>query len=352
MMPNLWEQYLNLIKRFIPVKLHGSCVGLDIGAADCKFVQVQKGADGFSLLDWGIQPTNQDTLEATIKKIRDRLKTPFTSVHTSVSGRGTLIRYISMPRMSLEDLRNSFAIEVDKYFPFTQDQVYTDCCILDPQGKGKDMSVIAAAAKKELVDQRVQLLSKLGITTDFIGINPVALVNGFHVLGTGLPKEEGAVVALLDIGETVSNLTILMDQLPRFTRDIFVGGRDCTKVISNVFGISIDEADKLKRQPGDKAEQVMSAYESMFLSMIQELKLSFDYFTTEKNLEIKQLFLTGGGSTLGGIVSMLEKAFDLKVDLWDPVKFLKVSTGMPEGELSTQSIRLGVAVGLALYSYD
>lgn len=351
-MSNFLEQYFNLIKRFIPVKPEGSCVGLDIGTTNCKFVQIQKRIDGFYLLDWGIEPIVHDSVEATIRKILDRLQTPYTRVHTSVSGKGTLIRYMSMPRMSLDDLRNSFAIEADKYFPFAQDQIYTDCFILDPQGKDKNMSVMAAAAKKELIEQRVQLLAKLGIPTDFIGINPVALASGLHVLGTGLPKGEDAIVALFDMGESVSNLTILVDKLPRFTRDIFIGGRDYTKIISNVFGIAAEDAEQLKRRPADKAEQMISACESMFMNMIQELKLSFDYFVTERNSEIKQLLLTGGGSTLSGIESMLGKAFDLKVGRWDPVAFLKLSAGVSEEELREQSVRLGVAVGLALYRYD
>ena len=63
-------------------------------------------------------------------------------------------------------------------------------------------------------------------------------------------------VALFDMGESVSNLTILVDKLPRFTRDIFIGGRDFTKMISNVLGVSFEEAQRLKQDPADKAEQV------------------------------------------------------------------------------------------------
>ena len=71
------------------------------------------------------------------------------------------------------------------------------------------MAVMAAAAKKELVDQRVQLLTKLGIQTDFIGINAVAFGQWFACVGDGgiLPKEK-IPWSLFDMGESVSNLTI------------------------------------------------------------------------------------------------------------------------------------------------
>ncbi|HBO97608.1 MAG TPA: hypothetical protein DE315_05030 [Candidatus Omnitrophica bacterium] len=352
-MPNFLNKYFGLIKRFISAKEEGSSVGLDIGNSDCKFVQIEKSGEAFQLLHWGIEPVANDNIEATLRKILGRLEPPYSCVHTAVSGKGTLIRYIAIPRMPLDDLRSSFAIEADKYFPFAQDQIYTDCFILDPQGKDKSMAVMAAAAKKELVDQRVQLLTKLGIQTDFIGVNAVALVNGLHVLGPGdFARGGDPVFALFDIGESVSNLTILVDKLPRFTRDIFIGGRDFTKMISNVLGVSVEEAQRLKQDPADKAEQVLAACESSLMNMIQELKLSFDYFTTERNCEIKHLLLTGGGSLLNGIEATLEKAFEIKVGVWDPVALLKLSSNLSREEFHRQSIRLGVAVGLALYRYD
>ncbi len=352
-MSNFLNKYFELIKQFISAKEEGSSVGLDIGNSDCKFVQIEKTGDTFQLLHWGIEPVVNDNIESTLKKILDRLELPYSRVYTAVSGKGTLIRYITMPRMPLDDLRNSFVIEADKYFPFPQDQIYTDCFVLDPQGKDKSMAVMAAAAKKELVDQRVQLLTKLGFQTDFIGINAVALANGLHVLGPGdFAREEASVIALFDMGESVSNLTILVDKLPRFTRDIFIGGRDFTKMISNVLGVSVAEAQRLKQDPADKAGQVLAACESSLMNMIQELKLSFDYFTTERNCEIKHLLLTGGGSLLNGIEATLEKAFEIKVGVWDPVALLKLSPNLSREEFHRQSIRLGVAVGLALYRYD
>ncbi len=352
-MSNFLNKYFALIKQFISTKEAGSSVGLDIGNSDCKFVQIEKNGDAFELLHWGIEPISNDNLEATLKRILDRLESPYSCVYTAVSGKGTLIRYITMPRMPLDDLRNSFAIEADKYFPFSQDQIYIDCFVLDPQGKDKNMAVMAAAAKKELVDQRVQLLTKLGIQTDFVGVNAVALANGLHVLGAGdSAKGVDSVVAFFDMGESVSTLTILVDKLPRFTRDIFIGGRDFTKMISNVLGVGLEEAQRLKQDPADKAEQVLAACESSLMNMIQELKLSFDYFTTEKNCEIKYLLLTGGGSLLNGIEATLEKAFEIKVGIWDPVTFLKLSSNLSREEFHRQSIRLGVATGLALYQYD
>ena len=262
--------------------------------------------------------------------------------------------------MTLEDLRNSFELEADKYFPFPSDQIYTDCYIVDPEGKNKQMSVIVAAAKKEMVDERIKLLSDLGLTTDFVGINSIALANAINVLGYKEEKnpepkgslERNTAMAILDMGESVSNLLILVNNFPRFTRDIYMGGRDFTKRISNALGVSVEEAERLKAQPGNKLPEILNACETAIINIIQELKLSFDYFSTEKGYEITRLLLTGGASMLQGIDEIFAKNLEISVSKWNPIAPLKVSSQIDREELNNKSFKLGVVLGSALYHYD
>ena len=365
-MPNLIEKYFtskpvqtyfNTIKRFLPAEQNSSsAVGLDIGTGDCKLIELMKSKNEYELMNWIIEPMHNGDIKATVQKILSQLAAPPRSLFTSVFGKGTLIRYIEMPKMTLDDLKNSFDIEADKYFPFAQNQIYTDCYILDSQDKAKTMSVMAAAAKKELVDRRVALLTDLGLPIEFIGLNPIVLGNTFHVLGfTDENNQEtsaDSVTALLDMGESVSSLIIFVNKLPRFTRDIFIGGRDFTKSISNTLGISFKDAEDLKRNPGNKLEQVVGACDAAIMNMIQELRLSMDYFATENNQEIKRLLLTGGTSMLGGVVEAFEKNLEIKVNKWNPLANIKLAEGVSKEKLDNNSCTLGVALGLALYQYD
>jgi len=351
-MNKIVDTYLRIIKKFIENKPESYAVGLDIGSSECKLVELAREGKIFRLESYAIEPIVKDDVRDAVQRLMGRLKHPCKSLYTAVFGKGTLIRYIDMPVMSLEDLRNSFALEADKYFPFSQDQVYTDCFILEKEGKGRQMSVMAAAAKKELIDPRVALLGKLGFTVDFIGINPIALANVVNVLGASGLNSEDSVVAILDMGETVSNLTILVNKIPRFTRDIFVGGRDLSKRISNALGVSIEDAEKLKRSPGEKRQEMLSACELASMSIAQELRLSFDYFSTEKSKEVHTLFLTGGGALFDGMAEMFEKNLDIKVSVWNPLSGLKIAEGLSADDIKRSGLKLGVALGLALYDYD
>ncbi len=353
---SLLQKYFSIIRQFLPSEQKTSAVGLDIGTGECKLVELAKSNNKYELASWAVEPIVNGDANAAIQKILGGLTAPCKSLYTSAFGKGTLIRYIDMPKMSLEDLKSSFDIEADKYFPFAQDQIYTDCYILDVREKEKIMSVMAAAAKKEIVDRRVKLLDDCGVPAEFIGLNPIALANVLNVLGLdGEEDEKGKgdfTIALLDMGESVSSLTILVNKLPRFTRDIFVGGRDFTKSISVGLGVNFEEAEKLKRDPGKRLEEIIQACDTAIMNMTQELRLSMDYFATEKNHEINLLLLTGGASMLEGISEGFEKSLEVKVKQWDPVAALKTAPESSSEEMGKKSLKLGVALGLALYQYD
>ena len=346
------NNYFNIVKKLLPGPKQISSVGLDIGVSECKLVELSKVGDALELSQYLTEPIVAGNIPTAIKNVLTRLKSPCKSPYTALSGKGTLIRYVEMPRMTLEELKNSFGIESDKYFPFPQDKIYTDCHILESQPTQKQMSVLAAAVKKELVDQRIKFLNDLGLQTQFISVDPIALANVINVLGIKKEEKKDTAIALLDMGETVLNLTIFVNRLPRFTRDIYIGGRDFTKSISSALTLNLPEAEKLKLSPGVRKDEVIAAYEATVMNIIQEIKLSFDYFVTERNKEIGSLMLTGGSSLLVGIDQVFKKNLELETFLWNPFESLNLSSTISKEDLIKVAPKLTVALGLALYNYD
>lgn len=348
----LLKKYFNTIKKFFPEEPDRHAVGLDIGVNECKLIEIVESGDSFELVKWAVEPIEKGDVFASAKKALEQVASPGKFLYTSVFGKGTLIRYVDMPKMPLEDLRNSLAIEADKYFPFSHEEIYTDCCMLNGEEKNGKIPVMVAAAKREMIDQRVKLLEDLGFQADFIGLNPIALANIFNVLGIKDELKKDAAVVVLDMGESVSTLTIMLNNMPLFTRDIFIGGRDLTKRISNGLGVSFREAENLKKQAGSRSQEMASACELVVMDIIQELRISFDYFTTEKNTEIDKLFLTGGGSMSEWIPEIFEKNLEIKVCKWNPLASLKIPASIFVEDVNKKSFKLGVALGLALYDYD
>ena len=347
----LLEKYLAIIRNFTSKKEDGPSVGLDIGLSSVKMVQLVQSPESIELLQWAIEPIEGADIQTPVKKIINNLGSAAKSPITSVFGKGTLIRYIDMPRMPLEDLKKSLSIEADKYFPFPPDQLYLDCFILDAKSTEKQMSVLVAAAKKELIDERIKLLTDLGLQADYISINSIALANAFNVLqehGKDLEKKEIQGKALLDMGNEESHLMIMVDNSPRFDRDIYIGGRHFTQAISHAFGTNSKEAEHIKCDPRDRANDIFNACESTLNNLVSDMRLSFDYFITEKNVPITTLYLTGGASLMEGMEKFFSRNLDITVERWKPTSCLKLAPGIDKNELTRQVGNLGVAIGLAL----
>ena len=350
-MNRLLNNYFKLIKKIISGQKQEVSIGLDVGNGECKLVEIVRDNDSYRLLNWAVEPVIEGDIRTALQKILKKSKYHVSTLHTAVLGRGTLIRYVDMPQMSTAELENSFSIEADKYFPFVHDQIYADCYILDKKAKGSRMNVLAVAAKRELIDHRIKLLIELGYQVDFVGINSIALTNVIYSLGPGFNKEKDSAVAIFDMGDTVSNLTILVNRLPRFTRDIFIGGRDFTKSISNAMGVSFAEAEKIKCNPQEKLDQVVRACEAAMGNIAQELRLSFDYFSTENDREVAQLLLTGGTSRLEKTTKVFENTLDVPLGYFNPLEKLEISPDLAKKELETNADKLAVTIGLALYQY-
>ncbi len=339
----------------MPSKATRPSVGLDIGVSSCRMVEVLLRPDGYELLKWAIEPIVAGDVLKSIRTVMSKATQPNLAPVTALTGKGTLIRFVEMPKMSLVELKRSFSFEVDKYFPFPKDQIFTDCHILDSQGKDNRLPVLVAAAKKELVNERIKLINDAGLQADFITLNSIAIANVFDVLGSPkLPANAASsgvkAAAILDVGEIVSNLTILVDNRPKFNRDIFLGGRDFTKGISSALRVSLDEAEKLKQDPKERAAEIASSSESVTFDLVSEIRLSFDYFMTESNLSINQLFLTGGGTSMEHLRQVLPKQLEVETIVWNPISLLKLGPGVTAPEVNAKSGYLGSALGLALYS--
>ena len=342
----LFDQYLSLVNRLIPKPVAPPVIGIDIGTFSIKAVELDLAAGGVEIRHWAIEPLTGNDTKSALKKISERLRFNNQLLVSSVFGKGTLIRYVDLPRMPLEDLRKSYIFDLDKFFPFDPKSIYTDCSILDPEGKNKKMSVLMAAVKKEMVEERLKLFKEAGLELNRVTINSIAIANAFNRLGPQVTPS-GKAKAVLDIGGSTSCFMIFKDSSPRFTRDIFVGSRELTKKIASALGVDEAQAEAIKRQPGEKSAQIIEACGMPINNLITEIRLSMDYYMTEKNIQVDELFLGGGGSLLKGMPEVFGKNLGLPVKIWNPLASVRL-TPAESGDIQTYAAQFGVALGLGL----
>src|SRR5207302_6874795 len=93
--------------------------------------------------------------------------------------------------------------EAEQHVPFDMDSVELDFQILDPEGSGSEMSVLLVAAKRELIESKVRVLTDAGLEPAIVDVEAFALHNAFEI---AYPDAMSGVVGLLNIGHDVTNL--------------------------------------------------------------------------------------------------------------------------------------------------
>src|SRR5690606_10990945 len=106
----------------------------------------------------------------TIQAVLEPLGVKGRGVVTAVGGRDVIVKKIRMERLPAAEAREVIAWEAEQYVPFDMENVQLDFQILDPDAGGAQMNVLLVAAKKELVEQRLRLLSEAGLSASIVDV--------------------------------------------------------------------------------------------------------------------------------------------------------------------------------------
>ena len=104
------------------------------------------------------------------------------------------------------------------------------------------MDVLLVAAKRDLVDDYVQVIQEAGLTPTAVDVAAFAVENAFEM---NYEAEGDEVVALVNIGAQVVNINVIQNGVPVFTRDITTGGNQYTEEIQKSLSISFEEAERI-----------------------------------------------------------------------------------------------------------
>lgn len=328
-------------------------IGLDIGSSMVKAVELVTSGSKLRVKSYALAPVSSpDDVEKAVRAVIEKGGFADKLVATAVSGRSVFVRYVAMPKMPLPQLHNHARYEADRYFPFEVEELTLDCQILNypdepPPGQ---LNVLLVGVKKSQIEQHVELIKRCGLTPMVIDVDAFALGNAYelHTQQLGNSSETSAeVIGLIDIGGNKTSINILAGSASYFTREIYLAGKDFSEAISRRMGISAEEAEKLKLNPGEQVEEVEDAITTVMEDLGNEIQLSFDYFENQFDKEINKVVLSGGSVKLPGLARTLETTFDRPIVFWDPLENIEVAGELDEQELLARSHQLAIAVGLA-----
>jgi type IV pilus assembly protein PilM len=340
-------------------------VGLDIGRDTIRAVELE-GADK-------AKPTIVRYAEATVPEgavrsgevrevhtvavaIRNLWSTGGFKSKNVVIGIGNqrvLARDLTVPKMSLEQIRESLPFQVQEMLPVPVTDALLDFYPISEAEteNGPVVHGLLVAAIKQSVAANVSAVQQAGLSPAQVDLIPFALT---RVLSRAAPTT--GTIALIDVGASTTNVIVSDDGVPMFVRMIPTGGEDITSALVQRLEISPEQAEIAKRARGLSRAPVTSESERLAAEVIHSkigellnsLRNTLNYYMNTHNATVQAVVLSGGGAQLTGLAEALGEITRIPIVRADPFETVEVAKSAARSDVDPRSMT--VALGLALGS--
>ncbi|GMG85903.1 type IV pilus assembly protein PilM [Biformimicrobium ophioploci] len=339
-------------------------IGLDISSTAVKLLELSRSGDKYRVESYAVEPLPPNavvdknindpaaTAEA-VRKVIQRSKTKVKRAAVAVSGSAVITKILEMPSGLNDDaLEAQIALEADQYIPYPLDEVNLDFEVQGPSEKNEgQVRVLLAACRSENVEQRVGALSEAGLDPGVVDVEAYAIERSFGLMNKQLPPQEQLVVAVMDIGATMSALSILVDGTTVYTREQLFGGKQLTDEIQRRYGLSAEEAATAKRQggsglPDDYQSEVLEPFRD---AVVQQVTRSLQFFYSSSSYsDIDYIVLAGGVAAMEGLQDMISEKLGKPTLVANPFKDMTVASRVNSVALANDAPSLMIAAGLAM----
>jgi type IV pilus assembly protein PilM len=256
--------------------------------------------------------------------------------------------------MDEEKLQETIHFEAEQYIPFDISDVNLDFQILgESESNPGQMNVFLVAAKKEMVNDYINLVNLAGLNPCIVDVEAFALQNTFEA-NYDMQSEN---TALIDIGASKTSLNILKGNSSLFMRDVSLGCGQINQKIMSLIECSFEEAEQLKF--GDKPdrltpEDLKGIISSVVADWCTEIRRALDFFySTYPEDQIKRIILSGGGANIDEFRELLATEASAEVESINPFINIEIDNKNFDDTFIKQiTPQSAISMGLAMRKVD
>jgi type IV pilus assembly protein PilM len=347
-------------------------LGVDIGTASIKLVELSKDAGRFKLENYGlfelesvdeainvsgqaaksrvVHLSDQD-LAWGIKEVLNRTKIKSRDAIASIPSFSTFSTIITMPYLSEKDIAKTIPFEARKYIPIPLNEVVLDWSIInvstpnDPASPTKTptVEVFLVAVPIDETERYKRIMTLAGLNLRALELENSALVRA--LLGNDLSP-----VAIVNIGGRSTSILIVDNGFERVSHNYEVGGFEITRSISKSLNVGLKRAEELKKSFGMKDVDnnvILQAMSSLIDMMALETKKTIKNYEDMKQTKVTKVILVGGLVNMPNFSNYFGAKLSTPVVLGNPLARVVLPEGMDrlKGELS---FTFAISIGLAM----
>lgn len=357
---------LDFLKKIIPGP--SSFLGVDIGTTSIKAVELSKGSQNPTLVNYGLLESYghferaNNVIQANSLKISEketiillksliksaRFKT--TAAIASIPSFASFITLIEMPSMTEEETNKAMGFQIKQSVPLPLSEIAVDWIRVgertDENGFTKQQ-IVLIAIPNETIARYKSIFKGAGLSLKALEVENLSYIRSV-IGGDKTPS------IILDMGARSSNITVVDQGFLKHNTQIDYAGDSLTQAITKGLGISYKRADELKKQrgiSGGVGEYELSTLELPFLDVIiSEVRKVKDNFEANFGAKIQRILIIGGSASLIGIDKYIEDQLKLPAVLGNGLLFVGTPSQLNVVEKELR-VRFATAIGLAIKNF-
>lgn len=343
-------------------------LGLDISSTSVKLLELSRSGGKYRVESYGVEPLPENAVVEkniadvegvgeAIARLVERSKTKLKTAAVAVAGSAVITKTIEMSAsLSETELENQIALEADQYIPYPLDEVSLDFEVrgISPRSE-EQVEVLLAACRKENVEMREAALELGGLKAKVVDIEAHCMQRAFNLVraqfvGNGDTEK---IIAIVDVGATMTTLSVLTNNGTPYTREQLFGGKQLTEEIQRRYSLSVEEAGLAKKQgglPDDYESEVLQPFKE---AVVQQVTRSLQFFYSSSAYDdVDHIILAGGTASIDGLAAMVSAKLGTPASMANPFVNMSLSSKVNEVNLNNDAPALMIACGLAMRSFD
>lgn len=343
-----------------------SVIGLDISSSSVKLLELSRSGNRFRVESYSVSPlppnsviekniNDVEGVSEAISKVVAQSKCKIKSAAVAVSGSAVITKIIEMDGALNEDqMESQIAVEADQYIPYPLDEVAIDFEIQSVSERDPDLvDVLLAACRKENVDGRVDAIEMAGLKTNIVDVEAYAMERAFGLIQDQLDCDDQSVIAVVDVGATMTTLSVLVGGVTVYTREQLFGGKQLTEEIQRRFGLTYEEAGLAKKQgglPEDYESEVLQPFKE---AVVQQVTRSLQFFFSSSQYnEVDYVVVAGGVAAMPDLSELVDEKLGIPALIANPFANMSVASRVNATALGNDAPAMMIACGLAMRSFD
>jgi len=341
-------------------------LGLDVSSTTVKLLELSYSGDRYRVESYAVSSLPQDAVieksvndvdgvANAIRSVVAQSRTKLKTVAAAVAGSSVITKIIDMPDgLSDDEMETQLTLEADQYIPYPLEEVAIDFEVQGPSPeRANQVEVLLAACRRETIDTRVEAIEGAELIPRIMDVEAYAMERAFALVQHQLDLEEESTVAVVDIGATMTTLSVLNNGQTIYTREQLFGGKQLTDEIMRRYGLPLEEAGLAKKQgglPDDYEPEVLEPFKE---AVVQQVARSLQFFFSSSQYnDVDYIILAGGVSSMDGLADLVQEKLGTPAAVANPFANMSISPKVNAVALSSDAPAMMIACGLALRSFS